>query len=272
VDDNSDDDKVNFDKFLSLGEQCIEVYFTKEGKGAGYARNVGLSHAQGKWLLFADADDFFVEHAFEYLFAEIDSPHDIIYYKVRSCDSDTYEPADRGEHLNQFVDNYINKAKDAEALIRYRRTEPVAKMIRSELIKKNNIRFDEVIASNDAMFSVLSGYFACSVTALDKETYCVTVRRGSIANTLNLESLTSRYIVALRCNEFLKKHKCNKYQSFIALYFLISSIKYGITPFCKFIVLAFHYKMNPFIGINQWIPKYFSHRKNLKNKTKYIIT
>ena len=32
------------------------------GNGAGHARNIGLDNAKGKWLLFADSDDFFVEN------------------------------------------------------------------------------------------------------------------------------------------------------------------------------------------------------------------
>ena len=34
---------------------------TVQNKGAGGARNVGLAHAKGKWLLFADSDDYFVD-------------------------------------------------------------------------------------------------------------------------------------------------------------------------------------------------------------------
>src|SRR5690554_1026331 len=61
VDDNSDPDKVNFLEFPGLNRKNTEVYFTKEGKGAGYARNVGLTKAKGKWLIFSDADDYFNE-------------------------------------------------------------------------------------------------------------------------------------------------------------------------------------------------------------------
>src|SRR5690554_2433886 len=59
VDDNSDPDKVDFFEFPGLNRHNTDVYFTKEKKGAGYARNVGLTKAIGKWLIFSDADDFF---------------------------------------------------------------------------------------------------------------------------------------------------------------------------------------------------------------------
>lgn len=41
VDDNNDPKKVDFEHFPGVGEKCVKVYFTKEGKGAGYARNMG---------------------------------------------------------------------------------------------------------------------------------------------------------------------------------------------------------------------------------------
>lgn len=39
----------------------VELYLPEEGKGAGYARNIGLKHAKGKWIIFADADVFLRE-------------------------------------------------------------------------------------------------------------------------------------------------------------------------------------------------------------------
>ena len=57
VDDNSD--QAYLDIFPSFYRSDLEVIFTKEGRGAGYARNIGLKRAKGKWLLFADADDYY---------------------------------------------------------------------------------------------------------------------------------------------------------------------------------------------------------------------
>lgn len=78
----------NLSIFLISGkrQKNTEVLFTKEGKGAGYARNIGLSHARGKWIIFADADDFFTADCFTILNEYMDSPHEVIYFNVRlSC-------------------------------------------------------------------------------------------------------------------------------------------------------------------------------------------
>ena len=46
IDDNSNSESVDFSHFPGNGRKNTEVLFTKEGKGAGYARNIGLSHAR----------------------------------------------------------------------------------------------------------------------------------------------------------------------------------------------------------------------------------
>ena len=61
IDDNSDPTIVDFSNFPGCNRPQVEIYFTKDGRGAGYARNVGLQHVKEKWVLFADADDLFTD-------------------------------------------------------------------------------------------------------------------------------------------------------------------------------------------------------------------
>ena len=58
VDDNSDENIVDFSIFPGLSRKNTNVIFNKESRGAGYARNLGLAESNSKWLLFADADDY----------------------------------------------------------------------------------------------------------------------------------------------------------------------------------------------------------------------
>ena len=272
VDDNSDETIVDFSKFPGFERENVEIYFTKESKGAGYARNIGLQHVKGKWLLFADADDFFTENAFDYLFQQISSTQDIIYYKAASCYSNTLEPTTtRNRRTNQFIDDFLdNKTENAEYKLRYK-FEPWGKMIKMDLIKKENIKFDEVISGNDAMFSVLSGHYAKSITAVKNIMYCATVNKGSISYTQNLENLVSRYTVALRCNDFLKKKDKKQYRQSIMPFLYFSITHYGVKIFFNFLRLAFCYQCNPFIGISSWLPSYFRFKKERENDKNYIV-
>jgi hypothetical protein len=222
--------------------------------------------------LFADADDFFTENAFEHFFAQKDSPPDIIYFKATSCFSDTGEPACRAELYNGLADDFIAKQDTSGGGgIRYRWLSPWSKMTKKELIERNRIRFDEVPVSNDMMFSLFAGHFAVSIDVVNRTVYCITMRKGSLTNRLSSEFLVAKYTVVLRYNEFLRKHNLSKYQMTIVLYYLFISIQYGIGVFCKCIKLAYRYKINPFIGITRWIPKYIVFRQNMKRKRAYTL-
>ena len=88
VDDNSNPQKVDFENFPGLGDPCVEVYFTKEGKGAGYARNVGLKYAKGKWLFFADSDDTYTSSFSKFLTDSKDLVADVVYFKANLINND----------------------------------------------------------------------------------------------------------------------------------------------------------------------------------------
>jgi glycosyltransferase involved in cell wall biosynthesis len=273
VDDNSDASQVDFNNFPGLNDKHVELYLTKEGIGAGYARNIGLLHAKGKWLLFADADDFFTENAFDLFFSKKDSPHDIIYFKVTGCYSDTYKPEKGKSIINQLLENCFYKKRNSENLLRYRHCVPWGKMIKLRLIKGGGIRFDEIIVHEDRMFSTLAAGLASSVdVVIHTPVYCKTIRRGSLEHTNSYEMLLTRYLVILRLNEFFRKNGKYKYQ-YRTMRHIYSVTKYGIIPFCYFIWLSIRYRNNIFFGICnfKWVLSYFKLRKYKKVNEKYFV-
>lgn len=214
VDDNSDAKRVNFEHFPGKGISGIDIYFTKEGRGAGYVRNVGLKHARGEWLIFADADDYFTEGAFRVFDTQFENKADVIYFKSASEYSDTKVPADRADFYNKLVDTYL-KNHENETYLRMAFEVPWAKMVRRKLVEREGIWFDEVPACNDVMFSTLSGYFARTIDVVPNSVYIVTVSKGSITKRKNHTVFLSRFKVSLRKNKFLKAHGLGRYQKSI---------------------------------------------------------
>jgi len=270
VDDNSDPEKVNFNAFPGLNDPNIEIILTKEGKGAGYARNVGLAKAKGKWLFFADADDFYNKCFMDAVDNYIDSDADIIYFSMNSVYSDSLVPANRGEYYSQLVENFCKNTNNSEDLLRYDFVSPYAKMISHELVRKYRICFDEVIASNDAMFSIKAGHYARSIQANQFPIYCVTISRGTLTNRRSFKILYSRYLVTLRTNEFLKSVHKKKFRQSV-MFFIITSIKYGLSPFLKVVISAFKYRANIFIGMGNWLHTLAGMRKKCQERKKYIV-
>jgi glycosyltransferase involved in cell wall biosynthesis len=207
VDDNSDPDIVDFENFPGLGAPHIEVIFTKEEKGAGFARNTGITKAAGKWLLFSDADDFF-NYCINDIFEEyVNSEADIVYFKHNSLDSCTYTAKKRCSWFNIYIDYWQHSSKKADALLRYKHMSPWAKLLKKEFIDRNRISFDEVPMSNDVTFSYLSGYYANSIYADPRALYCTTIREGSIRQSkITNEKRLSRFYVGAKRYLFFREH------------------------------------------------------------------
>ena len=218
VDDNSNPEKVDFSNFPGQGRKNVEIYLTKEGKGAGYARNVGLRHAKGKWVLFADSDDFFVDGFSDIISRYFDSHAQMILFKAMSVDSETLKPTNRNENINKRIDNVTkNECTALEASLSVH--SPWCRLINRSFIKENDIWFDEVIASNDAMFVTKATCLASHIEVSPNAIYVVTTRQGSLWDTRkkNPKNYLSRLDVQIRRNQYVKKfgYKQNMILAFV---------------------------------------------------------
>jgi glycosyltransferase involved in cell wall biosynthesis len=208
IDDNSDSDTIDsINQSHLLKEEYIEIYFMKENKGAGHARNIGISQAQGKWILFADADDFFHDCFNDILDDYENSVADIIYFKVNSVDSDTYIPTLRGEHLNKYIDLSQSNYQKSQLMLKYKFGEPWGKIVKKSLIDMYQIKFDEILLHNDTTFSYLIGFYSQNIIIDQRVSYCVTTRKGSISNTpMDMEKILVRISVFAKSYKFFQSN------------------------------------------------------------------
>lgn len=181
VDDNSDTDKVDFEHFPQWKGDNYEYYLTKDGKGAGYARNVALEHAWGKWVLFVDADDFLLPSVGEIFDEEKDTDADIVFFRPKAVmleDLKTF--SSRADYFNNLIDIYFEKGD--ETPLRCMFESPCSKFVRLYMIQNNKLRFDEVRYGNDVVFMVSAGVLAKKVEVRDKSFYCITESGGSLTS------------------------------------------------------------------------------------------
>ena len=235
---------------LFAGRHNVQALWEAIGKGAGAARNVGLEHAKGEWLLMLDADDFFTENAFEIMDRYAEGEEDITFFYTTSCDSDSLAPSNRQEDTNELLDAYL-QTKD-EGGLRYGWSSPWAKMIKRSLVEEKQIRFDEIQVSNDVLFSVKTGFWAQSITASKEQIYCITTRQGSLTQTPNLKNLNERIDTSIRFNAFLKEHKIRQYRKSIMYLVYTIARNYGYREAIKTIWQSIKAGNNPFIGMSRW--------------------
>lgn len=208
VDDNSPDAETYQKRYPELSRPYLEFIRTTKGGGAGYARNVGLEHAKGKWLLFADADDFYVEDMYEMINNHSDSNADVIYFKLKAVFSDNIDKSSsRSLDKNQLIDDYFKTGN--EILLRTRFFPPWGKMIKREFVVANHFRFEEIKYSNDVWFSVSVGINAKKIEVVDKDLYVITYRQGSLTSSFcqSLDELITRAEAVYRVQKLLISHQ-----------------------------------------------------------------
>ena len=212
VDDKSPDADTYLERYPELSRPYLEFIRASKNGGAGYARNIGLDHAKGKWLLFADADDFFVGNMYDIINTHVDSDADVIYFQKRAVYSDDINrKSPRSGYLDRIMDIYL-KTGD-ELPVRTRHHVPWGKMIKKSLIENYNIRFDEIKYSNDLLFSTYVGCYAKKIKAVDNILYIVTFRESSMTARIcsKPDELRIRADAAFRSDRFLLQHDlCQK--------------------------------------------------------------
>lgn len=143
VDDNSDSDKKP--KTSRTDIKIISVK-AEDSKGAGKARNIGLEEAKGKWLLFADADDYYINNAFDAFDKIKDTTYDIIFFDYSS---------NLGTNKSAFqyrLNKMLQGGKRTIANFKHMSNAPWNKMFSRQFVLDNNILFDEIPIQNDAYF------------------------------------------------------------------------------------------------------------------------
>ena len=226
-----DDNSKNQDEIIAaIGTfPSVELILSKHNIGAGAARNLGLKKAIGKWILFADADDFFNEGYIHAVDKYYNSHNDIIIFDTNSRISDSLQITE-----NRFPEwSVIIKRRDFE---RSKWVIPVVwgKLYLRRFIDENSICFDEVFASNDVMFCYKANLLAKSYLIDDYVLYCSTKNSNSLCYNINEKNILCRAQVLKRTNALLRSIGMNKYQynifSLILLFRRIGWKKF----FCEF--------------------------------------
>jgi len=206
VDDNSTWDADGLHEYMAT-QSRVEFYVNDTGiQSAGACRNIGLSHAKGKWLLFADADDYFVEGFIDVTDRYHDSAVDVIFFAPKSVS--LIEGFDDKRHLEaeKTISNYQkNPNRKSELRLKYNIKSPCSKMVRRGLVEIQGITFEPTIVANDVMFSAKLSHAIASFATDMTPIYMITRREGTLTTMTDAERFTVRRDVLVRRCRFLQE-------------------------------------------------------------------
>ncbi len=227
-------------ELLPSKENAVVVYTKSDPcKGAGCARNEGLKHIKGQYVLFLDSDDYFIDGAFDEFDKYTTKNYDIVFFMADSVKLSTGEKSNRHKTIEKNIHSYLETGN--EDFLRYRFANPVCKLFRTSLIIDNDIKFEEVKVSNDVMFSLRTGYKAKEITASPVAVYMITEAEKGVSLTTDTSAQNSfiRYQVAMRGYKFLKSVGHPDIRPRFKSYMLYALRNYGIKEMWKYIVYYF---------------------------------
>lgn len=179
-------------------------YFAKENGGVSSARNLGLTQAQGEYILFVDSDDFVTTDYFAVLTNALtyEKP-DLLMFGYRNFGGISAE-----RNTGEFFENAETGIADriSTAMRRYLFSSLWSRVFRRQIIEENGLRFDESLSiGEDQAFIFAYAMHIRSVVSIPNTQYYVdTSGEGSLSRkrrdylTSQLMAVNRRMADALR--------------------------------------------------------------------------
>ena len=234
VDDKSDEPhKSALLKLLEGYPYVTLIENLTDKKGAGVCRNLALERAQGSWLLFADADDYFLKDFYPVLEDYMEGDRDLVYFKPTSVHLGTDIPASRHRAYAALVEEYIKEpCERTEYELKFTFVTPWSKLIKRSLVADNGICFDETSVANDVMFTTKCASYSRAFMADERQIYCVTRAEKTLTTGKDEKKFDIREEVFLNRFNFLKERLDKRQLSYvhlnrIALSHILNALIYG---------------------------------------------
>lgn len=159
-------------------------YIKQKNLGLSEARNTGLKHAEGEYILFIDSDDWIESNTVEILSdSMIDKPEVILFAGRKKFESDK----DRCEHFGPaHALQGIKKGLEVFCFLRENKeysTCVCLQCVKREFLECNKIKFYPGILHEDHLYTFEALVKANSVLVLTKEFYNYRIRDNSIMTT-----------------------------------------------------------------------------------------
>lgn len=155
VDDGSTDNTIEVIKEYQKKHENVFLY-QQENSGPGVARNLGIDNAHGEYILFLDSDDWVPQRAYELLLNYVkEKDADVIVgkllRKIKGIRNNQWYSLDRYDELFEYIQD---KNCADSYLVPVIMTCPWNKIIKTSLIKENNIKFPNERLGEDFIFGM----------------------------------------------------------------------------------------------------------------------
>ena len=191
VDDGSTDSSLDILHEYAAKDARVSV-FTQDHQYAGAARNLGIKHAVGKYLLFLDADDIFDPELVAKSYARSEETDaDICVYAAEAFDDITGERRSMPYFCRaELCPKEVFSASDCPAdIFSITATAPWNKLFRREFITGEGIEFQNTRSAEDIAFVFTAMACAERITVLNEPLLTYRQHSASLEHTQDIAPL-----------------------------------------------------------------------------------
>lgn len=163
---------LNKYKYNGLHPSNLIVLRHTVNKRQGGARNTGLRHARGEWILFLDQDDYFVDSSLQYLLTELETYHccSILMFDYVLKVIGRLERETRKIYTNTFKTEVLS---GFEFIKRFPIPwTPWCYAYKRDFLLRHKILFEENVRFEDVDYVIKSTLLADRIVFVPLETYC----------------------------------------------------------------------------------------------------
>ncbi|GAA0358206.1 glycosyltransferase [Alkalibacterium iburiense] len=205
VNDGSTDGSKEICDLYAKKEPLLISVIHQENQGSGPARNAGLKQATGKYIYFADPDDYFEPYlvADNYKVAQ-EKESDMLIFGFTQ--EKAGKPEDRQTHLPN-IPQLPSKEKVKRHFRNVYHFTPYAlwnKLYKKDFLKNNAIEFTDQRMGQDALFNIACYKHVTSIAVNRKAYYHYVTHEGSAVNRYRPDRLEMELNIATQFENLLK--------------------------------------------------------------------
>lgn len=169
IDDGSTDSSLEIIKKIKEKDSRIKILYQNR-KGAGAARNLGMSMASGEFIHFLDSDDWLEPHAYSTLIeSQKEAPSEVLVFLYNKYDNKTGETRKIQLFPTTAHGKTYASANEYKSFFYRTSVVPWNKLFCRRFLERIAARFDEVMVGNDRTFYYLTISEAKSIHLLSDE-------------------------------------------------------------------------------------------------------
>lgn len=227
IDDASTDDTwMHLQKWEeAYPENIILIHCNVNGR-QGSARNIGLQYASGEWIAFIDADDWVEPDYLEKMYSiALQGNCDVVTCLLErdSNTSLTFFDNKRSDKESRFM--VIDSMQKRKLFFNLQSAGygPCNKLIRTDILRDNQLFFPEKLAYEDCYFSPLLHFYIDRIYLLEEKLYHYFVNPHSTVLTMDADYHTDYLTVqSMKWEEWVRRGLLTDYREELEYDFLYS--------------------------------------------------